>query len=169
MSMANKLININAFVDGRGHIGEVSEFTEPKLVIKMEEMRNGGMIGPVMTDMGLEAMEAEITMASHIASLIRKFGTTDVEGVRVRLVGAYRRDDGSKPQSVEINIGGRFQEIDLGTGKAGDDTEHKYKVPTAYYKRVVDGRTEVEVDMLRGVFIVNGVDRYAEIMSILTN
>jgi len=32
---------------------------------------------------------------------------------------------------------------------------------------VVDGRTEVEIDMLRGVFNVDGFDRYAEIMSIL--
>ena len=168
MSMPNKLINLNAFVDGRGHIGEIAEFEEPKIAIKMEEHRGGGMIGPVMIDMGIEALEASITMAGHVAYLIRKFGTTDVEGVRTRLVGAYRRDDGSKPQSVEIYLGGRFQEMDMGSAKAGDDTEHKYKFPCAYYRRVVDGRTEIEIDMQRGVFVVDGIDRYGEIMDILT-
>jgi P2 family phage contractile tail tube protein len=92
-----------------------------------------------------------------------------VEGVRLRLVGAYRADDGSPAQAVEIYVGGRFTEIDMGKDKPGDATEHKYTCAVAYYRRVVDGRTEVEIDMLRGVFMVDGIDRYAEIMAILTS
>lgn len=167
MGLPNKLININATIQGRGHIGEIAEFTEPKLVIKMEEHRAGGMLGPVMLDQGLEALEAEITMTSHVKENIRQFGTTDVAGIRTRLVGAYRRDDGTTPQAVEIYLGGRFKEFDMGGSKAGDDTEHKYMFPCSYYRRVVDGRTEIEIDMLAGIFIVDGVDRYGEITSIL--
>lgn len=169
MSLPRKLKNMNAYVAGASYLGIVTEYVEPKLAIKMEEYRGGGMIGPVMLDNGLEAMEVELTMAGHVAALIRKFGTTDVDGVRLRLVGAYQADDGSRAQAVEINLGGRFQEIDAGTAKPSDDTEHKYKAPVAYYRRVVDGRTEIEIDMLRGVFIVDGVDRYAEIMDIISN
>ncbi|MEW4466296.1 phage major tail tube protein [Parasphingorhabdus sp. JC815] len=169
MSLPRKLKNLNASVDGKSYLGVIPEYVEPKLAIKMEEYRGGGMIGAVQIDMGLEPMEAELTMAGHTASLFRKFGTTDVEGVRVRLIGAYQSDDGGNAQAVEIYLGGRFQEIDPGTAKPGDDTEHKYKLPVAYYKRVVDGRTELEIDMLAGVFAVDGVDRYAEIMAIITN
>lgn len=169
MALPRKLKNMNAYADGTSYLGVISEYTEPKLALAMEEYRGGGMIGPVMIDMGLEAMEAEMTMAGHTASLIRKFGITDVDGVRVRLVGAYQSDDGRRAQAVEIYIGGRFQEIDMGSAKPGDDTEHKYKLPVAYYKRVVDGRTEIEVDMQNGLFIVDGVDRYGEIMDIIGN
>lgn len=169
MSLPRKLKNMNAYVDGASYIGIIGEYTEPKLALNMEEFRGGGMIGPVMLDNGLEAMEAELTMAGHVAALVRKFGITDVNGVRLRLVGAYQADDGSRAQAVEIYLGSRFQEIDPGTAKSGDDTEHKYKTPVAYYRRVVDGRTEIEIDMLRGVFIVDGVDRYAEIMDIISN
>jgi len=169
MSLPRKLKNMNVYIAGASYLGIIAEYVEPKLAIKMEEYRGGGMIGPVMLDNGLEAMEAEFTMAGHVAALIRKFGSTDVDGVRLRLVGAYQADDGSRAQAVEINLGGRFQEIDAGTAKPGDDTEHKYKAPVAYYRRVVDGRTEIEIDMLRGVFIVDGVDRYAEIMDIISN
>jgi len=169
MSLPRKLKNMNAYVDGASYLGIISEYVEPKLALNMEEYRGGGMIGPVMLDNGLEAMEAEFTMAGHVAALIRKFGTTDVDGVRLRLVGAYQADDGTRAQAVEINLGGRFQEIDAGTAKAGDDTEHKYKTPVAYYRRVVDGRTEVEIDMQRGIFSVDGIDRYAEIMEIISN
>ena len=38
-----------------------------------------------------------------------------------------------------------------------------------YYRRVVDGIVEIEIDMIAGVFIVDGFDRYAEIMAILTS
>ena len=54
------------------------------------------------------------------------------------------------------------------TAKPGDDTEHEYTLPLAYYRRVVDGRVEIEIDMIAGVFIVDGIDRYAEIMAIIS-
>ena len=168
MGLPQKLININAFIDYTSHLGIVAEFEEPKLVIKMEEHRAGGMLGPVDLDMGMEKMSTKIKMAGHLAHLIRKFGTTQVDGVRVRLAQAYRADDGSKPQDVQIFIGGRFAEIDLGTAKPGDSTEHDYDLPLAYYRREVDGRVEVEVDMPNGVFVVDGIDRYAEIMAIIS-
>lgn len=169
MGLPRKLKNLNTYVDGEGFLGTVAEFEEPKLAIATEEWRGGGMLGPVMLDKGLEAMEATLTMGGHVASLIRKFGTTQVDGVRVRFVGAYQADNGSAAEAVEVYIGGRFTEIDPGKAKAGDDTEQKYKVPLAYYRRVVDGRTEIEIDMLRGIFLVDGNDRYAEIMAIISS
>jgi len=39
----------------------------------------------------------------------------------------------------------------------------------AYYRRVVDGVEEVEIDMLAGIYKFGGIDRYAEIMAILTS
>lgn len=169
MGLPSKLKNLNAYVDGEGYIGRVAEFEVPKLAFAGEDMRNGGMLGPVSIDMGLEKMEATITMGGHEASLIRKFGTTRIDGVRVRLVEAFQADNGSSPDAVEHYIGGRFMEIDLGKSKAGDNTEHKYKVPLNYYRRVVNGSIDVEIDMLAGVFIVDGFDRYGEIMAILSS
>jgi uncharacterized protein len=168
MGLARTLVNINAYVDGQGYLGEIAEFEEPKLALSTEDHRGGGMLGPVKLDKGLEAMEATITMSGHTASLVRKFGTTSVDGVGVRLVGAYRADDGTAAQSVEIYMNGRFSEIDLGKSKPGDATEHKYKLALSYYRRVVDGSADVRIDMVNGVFEVDGVDRYAEIMDILT-
>ncbi|WP_337846873.1 phage major tail tube protein [Sphingomonas sp.] len=169
MGLPRKLKNCNAFADGMSYLGVIGEFEEPKLAIATDDWRGGGMIGPVKIDNGLEAMQAVLTMGGHEVALIRKFGATSADGVRIRLVGAYQADDGSAAQAVEIYIGGRFSEIDPGKSKPGDSTEHKYTVPLAYYRRVVDGIDEVEIDMIAGVFIVDGVDRYGEIMAILTN
>ncbi len=169
MGIPNKLININAYINGRGHLGEVMSFTPPKLVAKMEEHRAGGMPGPIDIDLGLEKLTAEITMASHTARNIRRFGSTDVTSERVRLVEAFRRQDGGIPEAVEHYIGGRFNEIDFGTSKPGDDTEHKYMLTLTQYSRVVNNIAEVQIDMVNGIYIVDGVDRYGEIMAILTS
>lgn len=167
MGLPRTLVNINAYADGVSYLGIVSEFEQPKLAISTEEWRGGGMVGAVKLDKGVEPMEATVTFGGHEKALIRKFGTTSVEGVRLRLVGAYRADDGTPAQAVEIYVGGRFSEIDMGKDKPGDATEHKYTASLSYYRRVVDGRTEIEIDMVQGVFVVDGVDRYAEIMAIL--
>ena len=114
MGLPRKLINMNAFVDGEGYLGIVSEFEQPKLAIATEDHRGGGMLGAIKLDMGLEALEATMTMSGHVAALVRKFGTTAIDGVQLRLVGAYRADDGTAAQAVEIYLGGRFSEIDEG-------------------------------------------------------
>lgn len=168
MGLPRVLKNMNAFVDGGSYLGIVSEFEEPNLALATEDWRGGGMLGPVKLDLGLEAMEAKLKMGGHEVELFRKFGTSQVDGVRFQLVGAYQRDDGTLPQAVECFIGGRFSEIAPGTSKPGDMTEQEFTVPLSYYRREVDGRTEVEIDMLAGKFLVNGVDRYAEIMNIIS-
>lgn len=167
MGLPRTLVNINAFAAGSSYLGVIAEFEQPKLAIATEDWRGGGMAGSVKLDKGVEPMEATLTLGGHEKGLIRQFGTTSVEGVRLRLVAAYRADDGTPAQAVEIYIGGRFTEIDMGKDKPGDQTEHKYSCAVAYYRRVVDGRTEVEIDMVQGVFLVDGIDRYAEIMAIL--
>lgn len=169
MGHVSKLKNINAFVDGVSYLGVIAEYEEPKLVIATDDWRGGGMLGPVKLDKGVEGMEASLTMGGHVAALLRKFGSTDIEGTRLRLVGAYRADNGGGADAVEIYLGGRFTEFDPGKSKPGDDTEHKYKAPLNYYRRVVNGADEIEIDMTGGKFIVGGVDRYAEIMAILTS
>lgn len=167
MGLPRILKNMNTFVDGGSYLGVTSEFEQPKLALSTEDWRGGGMLGPVALDKGLEAMEAVATFGGHEVMLVRKFGSPSVEGVRLRYVGAYQADDGTPAQAVEVYIGGRWKEIDFGKDKPGDPTEHKYTCALNYYRRVVDGRTEVEIDMIAGVFIVDGFDRYAEIMSIL--
>lgn len=163
MGLPSKLKNFNLYNDGNSYLGVVAQFTQPKLSIATEDWRGGGMLGPVKVDMGLEAMEAEFAVGGIVKQLLRQFGLTRVDGVLLRLVGAYQSDDGGQVQQVEIVMRGRYQEIDMGDSKPGDDTEHKVKAPLVYYKQVVDGRTEMEIDMLNAVFLVDGIDRYAEI------
>lgn len=167
MGLPSKLKNFNLFNDGNNYIGVIGEFTQPKIAHAMEEWRGGGMLGPVKVDNGLQLMEAEFTNGGLVRQCFRQMGDPRVDGVLLRLVGAYRADDGSGVDAVEIVMRGRTEELDMGNAKAGEDTEHKVKMPLAYYKLSINDRVEVEIDMLNAIYLVDGVDRYAEIRAAL--
>jgi P2 family phage contractile tail tube protein len=163
MGFPSKLKNMNLFLDGTGYLGTVEEVTVPKLTLKMDEWRGGGMLGPVMADMGLDKLEAEFTMGGLIAGALRQFGATALDAALLRFAGAYQDDSTGAVQAVEVVLLGRYSEIDMGNAKPGDNTQHKYKLACTYYKLTVDGLDWLEIDMLGGLFIVFGVDRYADI------
>jgi P2 family phage contractile tail tube protein len=167
MGMPSKLKNHNLFLDGTTHAGVVAEVTIPKLALKMEEWRGGGMLGPIMIDQGLDKIEVEFTLGGLVASAVRQFGATRHDAVLLRHAGAYQEDGSGAVQACEVICRGRYSELDFGNQKPGDDTEHKAKLACSYYKLSVDGQVWIEVDLLTSVFIVFGVDRYAEIAAAL--
>ncbi len=169
MGMPSKLKNHNLYLDGQTHIGIVGEVTIPKLVLKMEEWRGGGMLGPIMIDNGLDKIEVEFALGGLMSSAIRQFGATRHDAVLLRHNGAYQEDGTGAVQAAEVICRGRYSELDFGNQKPGDDTEHKSKMACSYYKLSVDGQVWFEIDLLNAVFIVFGIDRYAEIRAALGN
>ena len=160
MGLPRKLKNFNLSIDGTSYLGEATEFTQPKLSMKLEEFRSGGMNGTVEVNMGMEKLEAEFKIGGHDSSLMSLFGGT-INGTMLRFNGAYQRDDTEDVDAVEIVCRGRVAEIDEGSSKAGDDTEHKLSL--TYYKKTVNGTDLIEIDNLNNVCVVNGKDRLAEI------
>ena len=162
MALPRKLKNFNFSVDGTSYLGETVEVTQPKLALKLEAYRAGGMQGEVDVNQGIEKLELEFKMGGHEPNLIALFGGS-ISGNLFRFQGAYQRDDTDEVDAVEIVCRGRLSEIDEGSSKAGDDTEHSYKASLTYYKKVVNGKDIVEIDMLNQIFMVDGKDRLAEI------
>ena len=163
MALPSKLKDLNLFNDGESYIGIVASFTLPTLTRLMEEWRGGGMAGPVKIDNGQDAIEAEWTLGGLNLTVLRQYGAIRVDGVQLRFAGAYRRPDTGAVDAVEIVIRGRHEEIDMGEGKPGEDTEWKVKTAAAYYKLTINGTVEIEIDMVNGIELVGGVDRNAEI------
>lgn len=162
MALPRKLKNFNVFNDGLTFIGVVTEVVLPKLTRKMEEMRNGGMNGPVDADLGMEKLTAEHTYGGLVREVFNQFGISRADGVLLRFAGAYQRDDTGEVDAVEVVMRGRHSEIDPGNSKAGDDTAFKVTSTLSYYKLTINGETVVEIDMLNMVEMVNGEDRLAE-------
>lgn len=161
MAMPRKLKYMNMFIDGNNYRGQVTEVTQPKLAIKSEEYRSGGMIGAVDVDLGLEKLEAEIKMGGYMTELFRQFGK-NISDVQLRFTGAYQQDDSGEVTPIEIVMRGRFTEIDPGNSKTGDDTEQTFKASLTYYKLIENSRDVVEIDMLNMIYIVDGDDKLAD-------
>lgn len=158
MALPRKLKNFNLLLDGESYMGIASEVVLPKLSRKMEAFQGGGMNGPVDTDMGMEALSLEFTVGMDVR-IYRQFGITKADGVLIRFVGAWQREDSDQVTAVEVVARGRYKEIDAGTAKSGEDAPQKVTATLSYYKLTVDGQVEVEVDFMNFVENIGGTDR----------
>lgn len=161
MGLPRKLKLMNLYSDGDSYHGQINEVEQPKLALKLDEYRAGGMIGPVKINFGLETLETTLKMGGFMTEFLKMFGS-NIDGVPLRFMGAYEQDDTGEVTSIELVMRGRFGEIDNGSDKVGDDTEQSYTVPLTYYKVIENGNDIIEIDMLNSIFIVDGKDRLEE-------
>jgi P2 family phage contractile tail tube protein len=161
MGMPRTLKDMMLFNEGFAYLGDAKKVTLPTLSRKMEGYRGAGMSGEVQMDMGMEAMELSVTCGGPMRDVIRQWGEPTIDGVYVRFAGNYQADDFALPEHVEVIVRGRHSEIEMGDQETGSPSEFNFKMALAYYKLVWNGRTEIEIDPLNMIEIVNGVDRLA--------
>ncbi|MFN3931609.1 MAG: phage major tail tube protein [Brevundimonas sp.] len=166
MKLPRQLKDMNVFNAANSFAGECLSFTRPKLAIKTEAYRGGGMLGEVQLDMGLEALEVTHKYGGDIPELNREFGANELDATQLRFAGAYQNDETGGYDDVQIVVRGRHVEIDAGDDEIGSKSGTAYKTACVYYKQTRNGRVEFEVDMLAGRFVVDGVDRWAELRGI---
>lgn len=152
------LKNMNLFVDGRGYAGRVDEIQLPKLTLKTEEHRAGGMDLPVEVDLGMEKLTAEITISDYDPEVFRLFGLLDTADTQITVRGAVQAQ-GSEAVPVVVNLRGGWKEIDPGTWKAADKSTLKVQLAANYYKLSIGGEELVEIDAVNLVRRVGEVDQ----------
>lgn len=153
--------NFNLFIDGRGYAGQVEEFNAPKLALKTEEFRGGGMDAPIELTMGLEKLECDFSLVSYDRSVLAAFGVKEGQWVPFVMREALESLDGTVTAVVHT-MRGKVREIDPGTSKAGDKPSLKLSVALSYYK-LQHGSTVVhEIDVENMVRVVNGTDALKE-------
>ena len=87
MALPRKLKLMNFLADGNSYRGQVTEITQPKLAMKLEEYRAGGMFGPVKVNLGVEGLEAQFKMGGYMTEVIKEFGGI-IDGTALRFAGA---------------------------------------------------------------------------------
>jgi len=163
--MTKILKNFNLFVDGRGYAGRAQEVNPPKLTIKAEELRAGGMDAPVSVDLGMEALECSFTLVEYDPELIKQFGLISGNAVQLTLRGALVDNDSTTP--MVISVRGMYKEMDFGTFKAGDLSTLQCSVACQYYSLEIGGNKVVEVDVANMTRVINGIDQMSEIRAAL--
>lgn len=163
MGLPAKLKNFNLTVNAASYVGVIGEITLPKIVEKVEQWRGGGMLSELDIGLGLEKMEMEMKFGGMVAELLGQVGRPGVDGTLLRFNGAYQEDTAGIVKPAELIARCKLPEVDPGTAKPGDNTEWTVKATLAYLKWTVSGRRVLEIDVMRSIWIANGVDIYAEI------
>ncbi|WP_265045207.1 MULTISPECIES: phage major tail tube protein [unclassified Wolbachia] len=161
------LKNFNVFVDGRGYAGKIDEVTLPKLTIKTEEYRAGGMDIPISIDMGMEKLEADFTFAEYDSELFRLFGLIDGNSVSLTLRGGLQGSGSNDIEGVIINLRGIFKEFDFGSWKPAEKATLKCTVAAHYYKLTIGSNELIEIDAENTIRKINGVDQMALLQAVL--
>jgi P2 family phage contractile tail tube protein len=154
------LKGFNAIVDGRGYLGKVEEIELPKLTVKTEEFRAGGMDAPVELDVGMEKLECSFTLADMSADVMISFGLGHNQPVALTFRGALGTGDESAVAAV-VKAQGMIKELDHGTWKAGEKLQQKVSIALKYYRYDEDGSLVHEIDIENMVRIIDGVDMLA--------
>ena len=163
--MTKILKNFNLFVDGRGYAGRAEEVSPPKLALKTEEFRGGGMDAPAVIDLGMEKLESSFTLVEYDPEILKQFGLVSGNSVQITLRGALVDDNTTTP--MVIGLRGMFTELDMGKFKAGDKATLQCSVACRYYSLEIDGQNIVEIDVDNMVRKIDGQDVLADIRSAL--
>lgn len=154
------LKNMALFIDGRGYGGNVEELTLPKLTLKTEEFRGGGMDAPIEIDMGMEKLECEFTLTRFDKQVLKLFGVVPGKLIPLTVRGALVSVSGEQV-SVIVTMQGIIREMELGNWKPGEKATLKFMVGLSYYKLVQGGEIIHEIDIPNMVRTIGGVDQLA--------
>lgn len=154
------LANLNLFVDGISFQGDVPSLTLPKLALKMEEYRPGGMDMPIEMDVGMEKLESSFTTTGMRKEALKYFGLADGNAFNGVFRGSLKGQKG-ETKAVIVTQRGTLKELDMGDWKPGDKAEHKHGIALTYYKLEVGGETIYEIDPAGMKRVINGVDQLA--------
>ncbi|EKG2069725.1 phage major tail tube protein [Citrobacter sp. RHB20-C16] len=167
MAIPAKLRLFTCFVNSVNNIGKVTSVTLPKLTRKTDDYQGGGMIGSVGVDLGLDsgALDATMVVGGLVQDLLLEYGG-DLDGTLIRFTGEYYTSGESL--IVDVEMRGKFTEIDGGESKQGEDTSVTYAIKNTYYKLSIDDKPIWEIDLLNFVYKRNGENIYpSRVMSAL--
>jgi P2 family phage contractile tail tube protein len=117
MAIPHKLRLFSCFVNGDNYLGKVTSFTRPKLSRKMRTIRAVACwVRSVLISALRLARWIPPLFGGVIKALFLEYGA-EIDGTRLRFAGEYFTDGES--QLVEVELRGRFTELDGGDSKQG--------------------------------------------------
>ncbi|TRD18406.1 phage major tail tube protein [Palleronia caenipelagi] len=158
MQYPRTIRNFNAFIDGVSYAGRVLEGKLPELKLQTASHRGGGMDGPLAIDMGMEALQSEITLAEWPPELIKMFGTRQRMTFRPGAMGEHDLS----ADSFVASLGGRWSVVNFADLKPGSDVPLKLSLEVDYVRMQKDGDELFEIDIEAGKRVIGGVDQLAE-------
>jgi P2 family phage contractile tail tube protein len=159
--LPQSLKGFTAFANGRGYIGRLNSGQLPKVAIKSEDFRDGGMDVPIELDMGQDKMEAAFGFAEYDPDLMTMWGLLDGSMQALTLRGSMEGEDGTAVAIIG-ELRGLIKETDPGDWKSGGDkAELKLTMAVRYYHLTIDAAEVFEIDAENVIRKIGGVDQLA--------
>ncbi|MCX4025160.1 phage major tail tube protein [Spartinivicinus marinus] len=163
---ANNVTYATLFIDGVSQAGRVQSITLPKLTVKTEEYRGGGMDGVTHLDMGMEAMELSFTIDDCNINVLKEFGFQQGKQVPFNIKGVLR-NPGQGDQGIDAVCRGLVSEIDFGEWKQAELSSLTTTVKLDYYKLTINNKLIYEIDVVNHVRKIEGTDHMQNIRELL--
>lgn len=160
MAARDVLKNLNLFVDGRGQAGQLESYTPPKMSLKLDEFRGGGMDASIEIEQGMEKLEAEYTLIGYDRDVLSLFGLRNGATIPLVVRGVLESFDGTTTP-VAHYMRGRVKMQDAGEWKPGEKAPLKSTMAVTYYKLVHGDRVIHEIDVENMIRIIDGEDQMA--------
>jgi P2 family phage contractile tail tube protein len=155
------LKKFNAFVNGRGQAGKIDELELPEISVKTEDHRAGGMDSEAEIDMGLEKLQAKLTISDPDPEILRLVGLSGSNSASLTFRGSFVRDSDNARVAVVAEMTGRLKKGSFGTWKAGEKAAHAYEFTANYYRLTIGGVEVYEIDVENIIRRIGGVDQLA--------
>lgn len=165
MAIADRLLKkFNLFIEAKGYAGEVDELQLPKLAIKTEDFQGGGMDAPMEIDVGVEKLNATISLTGYDPDVIASWGLAEGNDLQLQARGALESADGSV-EAVVVTMHGKINGLEMDPWKPAATSKLKFTINCRYYAYRQDGRTLIEIDIKNFKRVINGVDQLAGMRS----
>lgn len=165
MAVTQTLRQATMSVGGVPLTGNIVNITAPKITVKTEIHRSGGLDAGIPMDLGLEDLEMGFTLTG-INTEVRQYVGQNGIAFSAIIYAAWQDVLGAVTQEI-ITVRGKLKEMDSGDFSPGEKQTTKYACSPIYYKSEVSGAVIHEIDILNNVRIVNGVDQLAAIRNAL--
>lgn len=167
MPIIEKILNANVYLDDVNFVGRATEVDLSSVKVKTSDHQTLAMVGPLELFQGIEKLECKIKWAAFNAEVLAKFTPTKAVKLTIRVAQQqYLASSVINTGQVRAIMVGRIRETNPGTVKAGEGSlETTWSVD--YFRKTVDGRDVIEIDIPNYRYVVDGEDIYASVRSAL--
>ncbi|WP_018692272.1 phage major tail tube protein [Algicola sagamiensis] len=158
-SFPQTLYGMELFVDGFAHGGTIEKMQLPKLKMKTEEYRGGGMNAPVEVEMGMESLNCRFTLNAYRKELFGLLGLVPGNEVNVTCRGYFK--EGQQEKKAMVVLHGSWKELDFGEWAPGTKPPLVIEMSPTFYALTLDNIPVITIDIVNDIRMIGGVDQLA--------
>lgn len=166
-NLIEKILNANVYLDDVNFLGRATEVDITKVAVKTTEHQTLGMVGPLELFQGIDKLEGTIKWAAFNSDVLAKMSPTRAIKLTIRVAQQqYLASSVVNTGQVRAIMIGRAKAIEPQTVKAGEGSLQTV-FALDYFRKTVDERDVLEIDIPNYIYRVDGLDVYADVRAVL--